>query len=61
MRTNSSSRDCPGEPCLDLHQYIKQAEKYFTDGSTFIFLPGNHTLQTVASLSNFSNVTLKES
>ena len=60
VKPNSSSRDCPGEPCLDIHQYIiKQVKEYFTDGSTFIFLPGNHTLQTTANLSSVSNVTLR--
>ena len=57
---SSSSHDCPGEPCLNLHQYmIEQVSKYFTDGSTFIFLPGNHTSQTAACLSSVSNITLK--
>ena len=60
VRPNSSSQDCPGEPCLDLHQYvIARATEYFTSGSTFIFLPGNHTLQTAANLSSVSNITLK--
>ena len=46
---NSSVRDCPGEPCLNLHKYI-------IDGSAFVFLPGNHT---AAILPRISNVTLE--
>ena len=57
---NSSVRDCPGEPCLNLHKYmVEQAAEYFTNGSVFIFLPGNHTLHTAAILPRISNVTLK--
>ena len=60
VRPNYSSWDCPGEPCLNLHEYmIQKVAEYFTDGSTFIFLPGNHTLQTAVNLSSVSNVTLK--
>ena len=60
MRPNDSLEDCPGEPCLSFHQYIiEQTTKFFTNGSTFIFLPGNHTLLPAAYLSSVSNITLK--
>ena len=60
VRPNASVRDCPGEPCLNLHKYmIEQAAEYFTNGSVFVFLPGNHTLHTAAILPRISNVTLK--
>ena len=58
--SGSPSWDCPGQPCFTFHQYIiEQTTKYFTNGSTFVFLTGNHTLQTAASLSTVSNVTLR--
>ena len=48
----SHTQSCPGEPCLNLHQYlIERATEYFTNGSNFIFLAGNHTLLTAANLS----------
>ena len=58
--SGSPSYDCPGQPCFTLHQYIiEQTTRYFTNGSTFIFLPGNHTLQIAARISSVSNVTLR--
>ena len=60
MRPNDSLENCPGEPCLSFHQYIiEQTTKFFTNRSTFIFLPGNHTLLPAAYLPSVSNITLK--
>ncbi len=57
------SRDiiCPGQPCFTLHQLteIPKSSRYFTAGSTFIFLPGNHSLETVLILTNVSDLTLR--
>ena len=49
----------PCQPCLTLDEYAQQAAKYFTTGSTFLFLPGNHTLWTTVNLTNVSNVEFK--
>ena len=54
-----SSLSCPGEPCLTLSQYAEQTSKYFTTGSTFVFLAGNHTGANAIKLANVSEVTLK--
>ena len=56
---NSSSGSCPHQPCLTLDQYVKQAATYFTTRSTFIFLAGNHSLQTTVRLKKISGITLK--
>ena len=57
---NSSTLSCPGQPCLSLDQYIQQTATYFTTGSTFLFLPGNHISTTAINLANISNITLKQ-
>ena len=58
---NPSSLSCPGQPCLTLDQYTQQTATYFTTGSTFLFLPGNHTLQTTIKLTDISDVKFKRS
>ena len=56
LSDHSSPRECPGEPCLTIEEYVEKAS-CFTPGSTFIFLAGEHTLQTAVHLRNISNVT----
>ena len=56
LSDHSSPRECPGEPCLTIEEYVDKAS-CFTPGSTFIFLAGEHTLQTAVHLRNISNVT----
>ena len=54
--TDSLILSCPGEPCLTLGQYTQQASKYFTTGSTFVFLAGNHTGVGATNLANVSGI-----
>ena len=61
LPNGSSPQSCPGPPCLTIDQYTQQAETYFTTGSTFVFLAGNHSLQTTLTLSGISDVTLRGS
>ena len=56
---NSSFLSCPGQLCLTLDQYTQQAATYFTTGSTFLFLPGNHTLQTTINLTDICDLKFK--
>ena len=56
---DSISLNCPGQPCLTLDQYTHQAATYFTTGSTFLFLPGNHTLWTTINLADISDVAFR--
>ena len=59
---NTSFMSCPaGQLCLTLDQYAQEAVEYFTTGSTFLFLPGNHTLQTTIKLTNISDLKFKRS
>ena len=58
---NPSSLICPGQPCLTLDQYTQQAATYFTTGSTFLFLPGNHSLQATINLTNIYDLKFKRS
>ena len=55
----SSSHYCPGQPCLTLDQYNQQTETYFTTGSTFVFLAGNHITNTTVNLTSISEITLR--
>ena len=56
--TEASPNSCPGQPCLTLHQYTLRDN--FTSGTTFHFLPGNHSLQqSMLSLRNADNLTLR--
>lgn len=54
---NNSS--CPGQPCLTLGQFTLQSTTYFTTGSTFVFLAGNHLSLDTAYFTNISDITLK--
>ena len=58
VKPNNSSSSCPDQPCLTLDQYAQRAEKYFTTGSTFQFLAGNHSLQNSVKLTNISEIIL---
>ena len=55
----SSLVSCPGQPCLTLDQYNQQTETYFTTESTFVFLAGNHTIDTTINLTSISEITLR--
>ena len=55
---NASISSCPDQPCLTLDQYVQHSPVYFTTGSTFVFVPGNHSLQSSIWLNDISNITL---
>lgn len=58
---NTSPLSCPGQPCFTLYQYIYPNEPadYFTTGSTFEFLGGNHSLDFPVSLANVSDLAFR--
>ena len=59
---NPSSPSCPdSQECFTLDHYAQQAATYFTTGSTFLFLPGYHTLQTTINLTNIYDLKFKRS
>ena len=55
----SSPLSCPGQLCLTLDQYAQQSTQYFTTGSVFVVLPGNHSLSSTINLANISNITVR--
>ena len=55
----SSPLTCPGQPCLPLDQYNQQTETYFTTGSAFVFLSGNHAINTTVNLTSISEITFR--
>ena len=62
VRPNASSpKACPSEPCFTLDQYILNTSNYFTTGTTFIFLPGNHSLEIQLNITSVSSITFEGS
>lgn len=59
VKPNNYSSNCDNQPCLTLEQYVNESARYLTTGSTFLFLSGNHSLQTQVNLTNISNLTLR--
>ena len=56
--TPSDNVTCGSQsPCLTLNEYAREAEQYFVDNITFIFLPGVHHLDLQLNLENISNLT----
>lgn len=55
----STSSSCPGQPCWTLDEYVKQQENYFTTGSTFQFMAGNHSIDSAVYLRDISNITFR--
>ncbi len=52
--------DCPDiNNCHSFEEYVYYADYYFTRGSIFIFMAGNHTLQSELELNGVSNVLLR--
>ena len=44
--------------CLTFNQYANNQDQYFRSNSVFIFLPGNHRLDTSLVLSSIQNISL---
>ena len=60
VKPNSySTSSCPAEPCLTMDQYGAQQSKYFSGGSTFHFLDGNHSIHSALRLRNISDIMLR--
>ena len=46
-----AGEDCSGkEPCFTLSDYLEDRDDWFTSDTTFLFLPGNHTVNKHTSL-----------
>ena len=55
--TPNSTTPCPSEPCHVL-SYYAQHNTFNTSNARFVFLPGNHTLNTTIVVENVQNLTL---
>ena len=55
----AESGSCPSEPCLTLEDCVNNASHYFTSNTSFIFLPGEHSLEDTLALHGVVNVTLR--
>ena len=56
---SDTSDPCPQDlPCETLDVYVSNESAYFTENTSFIFLPGTHTLNSTVSIHNVTNVAL---
>ena len=55
---STTSTDCPAEPCITLNEYAHNSEKYFTSNTAFIFLDGEHYLDTLLILTSLSYLSM---
>lgn len=49
---------CPQEPCFSLGEYADNSSMYFTSGSNFVFLEGEHKLGVTVMLLSVNDITL---
>ncbi len=62
--SNAPELSCPGEPCFTLSEYFRQPIEYFTSDVTFVFLPGNHSLDSgllIADITSLSFLAVSSS
>jgi predicted outer membrane repeat protein len=60
VKPNDSISSCPGQSCHTIDQYASQGDKYFTTGASFLFLPGNHSLNTTLHLHDISDMIFEK-
>lgn len=58
VKPNPSSTTCPTQSCLILNEYATNATRYFTSGSRFTLLEGEHYLDVTLNLTGVTGVTL---
>lgn len=57
--TRNSSSLCPqGEQCTTLNEYAADPDQHFQSNTNFIFLPGNHQLDSEMRFENLQNISL---
>ena len=49
---------CPAKPCHTLSQYAHNVSEYITTDTTFVFLPGDHSLDTDFNISDISSLAI---
>ena len=54
-----SNVSCTSHPCLTLNEYANEADRYFVDNTTFLFMPGVHWLDKSIRLEYISNLVFQ--
>ena len=54
-----SNVSCTFQPCLTLNEYANEADRYFVDNTTFLFMPGVHWLDKSIHLEYVSNLVFQ--
>ena len=60
VRSNTSAA-CPTESCLTFNEYVNDTETYFTSNTSFIFLEGEHYLDSALVVDGRSDISMKAS
>ena len=56
--TPTPETPCPAKPCHTLSQYAHNVSEYLTTDTTFVFLPGDHSLDTDFNISDISSLAI---
>ena len=56
--TPTPETPCPAKPCHTLSQYAHNVSEYLTTDTTFVFLPGDHSLDTDFNISDISSLVI---
>ena len=57
VRSNASTT-CPVKSCLTFNEYANDSVKYFTSDTSFIFLDGEHYLDSALWIQNKTNISM---
>ena len=57
VRSNVS-KTCPVKSCLTLNEYANDSVKYFTSDTSFVFLDGEHYLDSALWVQNKTNISM---
>ena len=58
VRSNASTA-CPTKSCLTLNEYANDSVKYFTSDTSFVFLDGEHYLDSALWIRNKTNISMR--
>ena len=58
---SNTSAACPTESCLTFNEYVNDTETYFTSNTSFIFLEGEHYLDSALVVDGKSGITMRVS
>ena len=58
---SSTSADCPTESCLTFNEHVNDTDLYFTSNTSFIFLEGEHYLDSALVADSKNDISMKAS